>query len=429
MSVYTHKPTASMALLPLETTPERFRQFLYTNDIGVRYDVRGMRQQVMMPGEKEWEDVTDGIASRVRSILATTPTPLQNRMGAIPDVGGVLVMRPTMFAEMMDNACAHNMVDPLLEYIEDEIPRWDRMPRLGAWLHHCFEVAPESDDLAEWASVFVFLGAVARAKQPGVKLDEMPVLIGKGGIGKSTALRYTLPPHLRYMFTDGLNLASQPKERVEALQGRAIVEAAEMQGARRADLESLKAFLSRTDDGSTRLAYRHNPEPMPRRCILVGTADRPDPLPDDPNLRRFVPITLEGGDVGQTIEYMDACRGQLWAEALAMYESGESARLPDHLKHQQVEAADSARAGDSVLEDAIDQYLIGAPELLTTEMVALGIGIARDGETAKLSRTEVLRITSVLRHKGYTTVVVTRQGEKLRRWKKTALATQGHVVG
>ena len=137
------------------------------------------------------------------------------------------------------------------------------------------DVAEES--LNSRAGTFIFLGAVWRAYQPGVKLDEMPILIGRGGIGKSTALRYIFPPELRELFTDGLHLAAQPKERVEAMQGKAVVEAAEMQGARRADLESLKAFLSRTDDGSVRLAYRRDPEPMPRRSIIVGTADR-DPL-------------------------------------------------------------------------------------------------------------------------------------------------------
>ena len=44
-----------------------------------------------------------------------------------------------------------------------------------------------------------------------------------------------------------------------------ISEAAEMTGASRADVEAMKAFLSRTDDGAVRRAYRRNPEPSPRR--------------------------------------------------------------------------------------------------------------------------------------------------------------------
>ena len=61
-----------------------------------------------------------------------------------------------------------------------------------------------------------------------------------------------------------------------------------MAGSTRADIASLKAFLSRTDDGAVRLAYRGDPELMLRRAVIVGAADRNDPLPNDPNLRRCV---------------------------------------------------------------------------------------------------------------------------------------------
>ena len=133
------------------------------------------------------------------------------------------------------------------------------------------------------------------------------VLIGPQGIGKSSALRLALPPDHPGWFADGLNLAAFPKERAEALQGRVIVEVAEMAGSTRAELESLKSFLSRTDDGSVRLAYRRNPETLLRRCIIVGTTNDPNPLPNDPSgNRRFVPVVLSGGDVVNLIAYMGA---------------------------------------------------------------------------------------------------------------------------
>ena len=322
-----------------------------------------------------------------------------------------------VFSELMHYACAVESVDPLVEYLED-LPKWDRQVRLADWIGVCFDVAEESDDLVEWASQFVFLGTVWRAIRPGYKLDEMPILIGRGGIGKSTALRHILPEHLREMFTDGLNLASQPKERIEALQGRAIVEAAEMQGARRADMESLKAFLSRTDDGSTRLAYRHNPEPMPRRCIIVGSADRSDPLPDDHNLRRFVPVTLTGGDAEWVIRVLDEDREQLWAEALHLFNEGVPAYLPSHLKDKQAVATEAARAKDSVLEDSITAWLVNAPDNFSLENVAIGIGMADAGAVAKLSTNDSRRIASVLRISGYANKPMRIAGRLSKRWAK-----------
>ena len=81
---------------------------------------------------------------------------------------------------------------------------------------------------------------------------------------------------------------------------------------------------------------------MPRMANLVGTADRSDPLPDDDNVRRFVPVTLEDGDPAMLRTYIDDHREQLWAEALALYRSGESARLPESLKGIQAKAAAGA---------------------------------------------------------------------------------------
>ena len=423
----------SPVLVPLTTTPERFASIMAYHGINVRYDVRGMRPQVDMDG-KGWQDLTDGVTARIRERLATVPFPIGGAKRVkvpvvdgeavtmkVPDttIGGVLDMSIGKVNESLAAMFAHHETDPLIEYIE-ELPEWDRVPRLELWLQDCFDVADASLELAAWSSVFIFLGTIQRAYKPGSDLQETPVLIGKGGIGKSTCLRFTMPPHLRYMFSDGLNLAANPKERVEALQGKAIVEAAEMQGARRADLESLKAFLSRNDDGSTRLAFRHNPEPMPRRCVLIGTADRPDPLPDDPNLRRFVPVTLEGGDAAATRVFMDRYRDQLWAEALTMHHAGRDARLPEALKGLQAEATETARSRNQVLEDAIDGWLETAPDTFSTVMVAEGIGMATFGETAKMSATDTKRIGGVLHQRGYKNTTVRVDGRTVRRWMREA---------
>ena len=81
-----------------------------------------------------------------------------------------------------------------------------------------------------------------------------------------------------------------------------------------------------------RLAYRRDPEPCPRRCVIVGTADRDVFLRRDKNPRRFVPILLTGGKVYKVIRYMEGYRDRLWAEAIELYGKGVPPRLPDELK-------------------------------------------------------------------------------------------------
>ena len=86
----------------------------------------------------------------------------------------------------------------------------------------------------------------------------MVVLSGKGGIGKSTALRLALPQHLEGLFGDGLHLAAREQDRAVALQGRVIVEASEMAGSNRAELEIAEVFPhpNRRRHGETRLSAR-----------------------------------------------------------------------------------------------------------------------------------------------------------------------------
>jgi predicted P-loop ATPase len=92
------------------------------------------------------------------------------------------------------------------------------------------------------------------------------------GTEKSTMLA-TLTGHEDW-FSDDLPLNISGKEIIERLRGRWIVEAAELSGMRRADIEHLKAFLSRRIDRA-RMAYGHFVVEAPRECIISA---RPTPL-------------------------------------------------------------------------------------------------------------------------------------------------------
>ena len=289
--------------------------------------------------------------------------------------------------------------DPFAEWL-DALPRWDGTERLGGWLPEVFTIN-DPNGLVEWAGRFILLGAVTRAYVPGSKLDEMPVLIGRGGIGKSTALRYILPPEMPGLFSDGLNLAGSPQERAEALQGRVIVEASELAGVSKADLASLKAFLSRTDDGAVRLAYRRDPELMLRRAIIVGTSDVESPLPNDRNLRRWAPVYLTGGNPGLLRKYLDANRVRLWAEAVYLYRQGAEARLPDTLVTEQVAATSRARSRDVVIEDAVEAYVANQTDGFTLAHLAESIGMIDHKKGSRLGMREQHRLGNVLDSMGF----------------------------
>ena len=268
-----------------------------------------------------------------------------------------------------------------------------------------FELADRTDPLAEWAGFGILGTAVMRCYQPGAKADEIAVMVGPQGCGKSTLLRRLLPDG-RWgdrWFSDSLDLSADSKTFAEGLQGRVLVEASEMVGSTKAEIERLKAVLSRTND-TARLSYRADPEDLLRRAVIVGTTNSSESLPNDPTgLRRFVPIEISDGDPAHIRIVLDQkLRGQLWAEALARYNAGEHPRLPDLLKAAQRSRAEAHRHRDILIEDALSDWLTNSAtsEFLMRD-AAHGCGLIRFGETATtVSARDAARLRKALRTLG-----------------------------
>ena len=383
-------------------------------EVDLRYNTRAHRAE-MQHMANGWQPFNDRIAAKLRETLAECFVYIgpPGKDGS-PGEPKALKFGRESWADVLNVLLFDSEVDPFIEWLEG-LEAWDETERLDEWLPEVFTIS-ERLPLAEWAGRFMVLGAVWRAYHPGLKLDEFPVLIGKGGLGKSTAARFLLPADRGEWFSDGLYLAADSKLRAEALQGRVVVEAAEMQGSTRADLESLEAFLSRTDDGAVRLAYRKDPELLLRRCIIVGTADRMEPLPNDQNLRRFVPVYLDAGKPALIREYLDGNRTQLWAEALHLYGQGVEARLPDALKALQSEATDRARSRDTVIEDAVTEWTWGN-DGFTMAQLAAGIHLIDSNDKgARLQMRDQHRLGQVLESLGYTKRREQRGSVQATRW-------------
>lgn len=329
---------------------------------------------------------------------------------------GDLVKTPLIFGKDKLNQALgaisyETEIDPLMEWL-DCLPRWDGTQRLDSWMEAVFKLDPTPGNLAlaEWASRFIVLGIVWRTFQPGTKLDEMPVPNGPGGIGKSTALAAVFEASVRdRYFTDGLKLTADPQRRVEATQGRALVEVSEMHGVAAADADSLNSYLSQTNDGAVRLAYRQDPVPTPRRFIIVGTSHKPTFLPNDMNLRRYVPVTLLASPYNSAAgvtEFWDEYRVQLWAEAVHLYHQGVTAHLPNTLKPLQKAATAQVRRRDLVIEDAVAAWVEPQPggwrSDFTIAELAFGVGLAETIEKATQMRmADQHRLGDVLGSLGY----------------------------
>ena len=143
-------------------------------------------------------------------------------------------------------------------------------PRVDQWL--VTYAGAEDSNYTRAVGALVLIAAVRRVRQPGCKFDEMLVLEQpQQGTDKSSALAVLAVNE--DWFTDDLPLNVEAKRVIETLRGRWIVEAAELSGMRKADVEHLKAMLSRRVDRA-RMAYGRLPIEAPRQCIIVGTTNK-----------------------------------------------------------------------------------------------------------------------------------------------------------
>lgn len=404
--------------------------------IEIRFNTRAQRCEVHKGEKGRWRSLNDRNEAAIQELIASS---FKTGKKKVPAVFGRDTWHRSLNALLLKRE-----TDPFQAWLQ-ELPAWDGQARIDGWLATCFATKPDCD-LTRWASRFLLLGPIWRAFEPGTKLDEMPVLIGPQGCGKSTCLRLLLPPEHPEWFADGLHLAAHAKERAESLLGRVIVEAAEMAGSNRAELESLKSFLSRTDDGAVRLAYRRNPETMLRRCVIAGTANGAV-LPNDPTgNRRFVAIQVGPNTVchecdfemsvskpdmicpscgnnllgtGRVRQYLNKYRGQLWAEALWIFkEYKATVHLPSALMQTQAAANENFRRADEILEDQISEWLEAAPSCFKLADVACGVRLAAKGHEGNVPMRDQKRIAAVLTAFGYCSGRALVDGKRRTIWQK-----------
>jgi hypothetical protein len=214
----------------------------------------------------------------------------------------------------------HARFHPVCDYLNSV--KWDGVARIDNWL--TIYGGAEDKPFVRAVGALLLVAAVRRVRRPGCKFDELVVLESGQGTNKSSALQVlAVTPE---WFSDNLPLGLSARETIEALSGHWIVEASEMQGMRKSEVERVKAFLSRDTDRA-RTAYARTVTEARRQCVVVGTTNSDEYLRDLTGNRRFWPVRVERFD----LEGLTRDRDQLWAEAAAREAIGASIRLPEEL--------------------------------------------------------------------------------------------------
>jgi len=249
--------------------------------------------------------------------------------------------------DALDIVRERHAFDPVRDYLAGL--EWDGVERLDTMLVRW--MGAEDNMYVRAVTRKWMCAAVKRAMIPGCKFDNMLILVGKQGIGKSNLARALS----RGWFTDSLGRMDASKDAYERLSGVWIAEVAELAATQKSEIEDIKNFISKQED-TFRRAYARETGTYPRRCVFYGTTNDPEFLRDRTGARRFWPVEVTGFDNGVLRGFEEEV-DQLWAEAVVRWKAGEVLWLNDaEVAAMAVAAQESHTAVDEWVYD-IQTYL------------------------------------------------------------------------
>lgn len=225
-------------------------------------------------------------------------------------------------AKVVDDRSYH----PIRDFFRN-LPEWDGVKRVETALVDY--LGAEDTPYVRAVTRKLLCAAYVRVHNPGVKFDNMIVLNGDQGIGKSTFISKLGGE----WYSDSLNLSDMnDKTAAEKLQGYWIMEIGELAGMKKADLDKVKAFISRQDD-KYRASFGRRVTPHPRQCVFFGTTNNENGyLRDITGNRRYWNVKVTGKGKHKAWDLDQDTVQQIWAEVKVIAKAGEKLYLPAELE-------------------------------------------------------------------------------------------------
>lgn len=292
------------------------------------------------------------------------------------------------------------------------LPNWDGVERIDTFIHQY--LGGEDSPYTRAVGRYWWTAHAGRVLKPGCQADMAIVMISQQGTGKTSTLKAIAPFPEYYV---EINMTHRDDDLSRSLEGKVIGEMAELNGVRGREVESVKAFISRTKE-SWVPKYREHPISFPRRLVLVGTSNEEEFLVDQTGNRRWLPVMMGKQRVDQVVHDRD----QLWAEAMALYTMegvlwSEAETLARGL-HIEFAISDEWEAMIEEWLDTDDGFGGGRPrdrvELTMRDILKGAIGL----NSASMNLANQLRAGRALRKLGYEKFKSRGDGVQHKIWKK-----------
>ncbi|TXH10112.1 MAG: hypothetical protein E6R03_15805 [Hyphomicrobiaceae bacterium] len=293
----------------------------------------------------------------------------------------------------VEEAARANSFHSLREYL-DALPVFDIKAA-----HETFDGLANvlfSDDASPIESDFLkkfCISAVKRAYKPGTQVDNMLVLYGKEGTGKSTFARVLFG---RENYLEQMPEKLRGRDASHMLQGKWCVEFSELETILRLDENEVKQWLSRETDeyrafGNGVLIKK------PRETVFLGTTNEQDFLRDTAATnRRYWPI-----EVTKRIDrdFLAELRDSIWAAAKTLADSGELHYYEDENRVDLAESRQKYLRTDD-WEEPIFRELAGREFVTGIQIFIDAIMPEKKEALLKFNRAEQRRVGNILRQLG-----------------------------
>lgn len=229
---------------------------------------------------------------------------------------------------------------------------WDGKPRAESFFIDVLGV--EDNQYNRECTRKWLLASLTRLFDNGIKFDEMIILQGGQGIGKSTTLQRL---SLGY-YTD---ITEKISDEVTFKVLRTwLVELSELSTMVKTDSDTFKAWLSATKD-TVRKRYATDPTDHPRTFAVLGTTNNKEILKDRTGNRRYWLMYCEKDRIKHSIWNLDyEYILQLWSEVYQWYLSKESLLISEETKQYMENLSSDALEYDPLEEkivNILDMYV------------------------------------------------------------------------
>lgn len=258
----------------------------------------------------------------------------------------------TKLKSALDYVLINHKYNPVIEYLKGL--KWDGKERCEKLFID--NLGAEDNELNRKMTMKWMLAAVKRILVPGCKFDNMLVLQGGQGIGKSTMCE-----RLSKGFCSSLSLSEiGNKDIFQKLNKSWIAIVDELDSFNKKEMSAMKTFFSTSEDKAIRNAYERYAQDYKRHCVFIGTTNDTTFLRDSTssNERRYWIIECLKTSMDSKVydlmtpEYVD----QLWAEAYHKYQENPNVYL-DIEKELQPKFESTMRKFKTYQDDSVIDYV------------------------------------------------------------------------